>query len=79
MTLVPQPELFMKIVAMLVWMALVIYCGARGFFLKQTRCLSHLVGVVLVVFFAAFCLESLRSQGTGFCVLTPITVWSNFG
>ena len=40
------------IVAMLAWMALVIYSGTHGFFLKHTRLLSNLVGSVLVVSFA---------------------------
>lgn len=41
------------IVVMLAWMVLVIFTGSRGFFLKHTRRLSNLVGVVLVVAFAA--------------------------
>jgi len=41
------------IAAMLIWMVLVIYFGARGFFLNHTRWLSNLVGVILVVLFAA--------------------------
>ncbi len=40
------------IVAMLGWLVLVIYAGRRGFFLKHTRWLSNLVGVVIVVAFA---------------------------
>jgi hypothetical protein len=41
------------IVVMLAWMILVIFASQRGFFLKHTRWLSNLVGVVLVVAFAA--------------------------
>jgi len=41
------------IVAMLTWMGLVIFLGTRGFFLEHTRWLSNLVGVFLVVGFAA--------------------------
>lgn len=41
------------VVAMLLWMALVIYAGGLDFFLKHTRWLSNLVGVVLVLAFAA--------------------------
>ncbi len=41
------------VVAMLFWMALVIYAGGLDFFLKHTRWLSNLVGVVLVLAFAA--------------------------
>lgn len=41
------------IAAMLAWLVLVIYLGVRGVFLKHTRCLSNLVGVVLVVAFTA--------------------------
>ena len=40
-------------VVMLLWMGLVIYLGTRGFFLKHTHWLSNLVGVFLVVGFAA--------------------------
>lgn len=40
------------ILAMLAWMVLVIFAGARGLFLQYTRWLSNLVGVVLVVAFA---------------------------
>lgn len=40
------------IVAMLGWLALAIYVGRRGFFLKHTRWLSNLVGAVMVVAFA---------------------------
>lgn len=43
---------FVWIVAMLAWLALVIYLGLRGFFLKHTERLSNLVGVTLVVTFA---------------------------
>ncbi len=42
------------IAAMLGWMAFVIVAGRRGFFLEYTRRLSNLVGVTLVVGFAAF-------------------------
>ena len=41
------------IVVMLAWMGWVAVAGMRGFFLKHTRQLSNLVGVVLVVAFAA--------------------------
>ena len=41
------------IAAMLGWMAFVIVAGGRGFFLEHTRRLSNLVGVALVVGFAA--------------------------
>ncbi|MEE8264468.1 MAG: hypothetical protein V3R40_04345 [Gammaproteobacteria bacterium] len=41
------------IVVMLAWMVLVIFASTHGFFLKHTRWLSNLVGVVLVVAFAA--------------------------
>jgi len=41
------------IFAMLTWMGLVIFLGTRGFFLEHTRWLSNLVGVFLVVGFAA--------------------------
>lgn len=41
------------VIGMLLWMALLIYAGPRDFFLKHTRWLSNLVGVVLVVTFAA--------------------------
>ncbi len=37
------------LVGMLAWMALVIYLGNRGVFLKHTRWLSNLAGFVLVV------------------------------
>jgi len=37
------------LVGMLAWMALVIYLGNRGVFLKQTRWLSNLAGFVLIV------------------------------
>jgi len=40
------------IVTMLAWLALVIYVGTRGFFLKHTDKLSNLVGVAIVVSFA---------------------------
>ena len=40
------------IVTMLAWLALVIYVGLRGFFLKQSVRLSNFVGVVIVVAFA---------------------------
>ncbi len=40
------------IVAMLAWLALVIYLGTRGFFLKHSDKLSNLVGVAIVVSFA---------------------------
>ena len=46
-------------VAMLAWMVLVIFAGTRGFFLKHTRWLSNLVGVVLVVVFAAVLFGSI--------------------
>ncbi len=39
------------IAAMLAWMALVIYAGTRGFFLKHSSWLSNLVGSVLAVAF----------------------------
>ena len=41
------------IVAMLGWMVVVIVGGTRGVFLKRTHWLSNMVGVVLVVAFAA--------------------------
>lgn len=41
------------IVAMLGWLALVIHSGSRGFFLKLSWALSNLVGVGIVVMFAA--------------------------
>ena len=37
------------LVVMLAWMALVIYLGNQGVFLKQTRWLSNLAGFVLIV------------------------------
>ncbi len=40
------------IVAMLAWLALVIYLGTRGFFLKHSDKLSNLVGVAIVISFA---------------------------
>jgi hypothetical protein len=40
------------IVAMLAWLALVIYLGTGGFFLKHSDKLSNLVGVAIVVSFA---------------------------
>ena len=53
------------IVAMLGWLALVIYAGPRGFFLKHSRSLSNLVAVVLVVTFAVgmFSLIPAARQG----------------
>jgi len=39
--------------AMLGWLVLVSYAGRRGFFLKHTRWLSNLAGVVIVLAFAA--------------------------
>ena len=41
------------ILLMLGWLVFVIYSGHRGFFLKHTRWLSNLVGVMIVVAFAA--------------------------
>ena len=41
------------IAAMLGWMALVIYASLRGFFLKHSEMLSNLVGVTIVLAFAA--------------------------
>ena len=41
------------LVLMLVWMALVIYLGNRGVFLRHTRWLSNLVGFAVVLAFAA--------------------------
>ncbi len=41
------------VAVMLGWMGLVIYAGRRGFFLRHTRWLSNLVGVVIVVMFTA--------------------------
>ena len=37
------------IVIMLAWLGLVIYAGTRGFFLKHSRALSNLVGVMIAV------------------------------
>ncbi len=53
------------IVVMLSWLALVIYLGPRGFFLKHTRWLSNLAGVLLVVAFpvALFGLVSIAREG----------------
>lgn len=42
----------MWIVAMLAWLVFVIYAGTRGFFLKHSRSLSNLIGVMIVVTFA---------------------------
>lgn len=41
------------VVGMLLWMAMLIYVGPKDFFLKHSRWLSNLVGVVLVITFAA--------------------------
>ncbi len=41
------------ILVMLGWLVFVIYSGRRGFFLKHTRWLSNLVGVIIVVAFGA--------------------------
>lgn len=53
------------IVAMLVWLVLVIYAGRRGFFLKHTRWLSNLVGVVVVVAFATAMFGSIPAAREG--------------
>jgi len=37
------------IFVMVIWLALVIYAGRRGFFLKHTRWLSNLLGVIIVI------------------------------
>jgi len=56
------------IVAMLAWMVLVIFAGSRGFFLKHTRWLSNLVGVLLVVAFASVLFGSIGIAREGLLI-----------
>jgi hypothetical protein len=50
---------------MLGWLVLVIYVGRRGFFLKRTQWLSNLVGVVLVLAFAAVVFGAIPAAREG--------------
>jgi len=53
------------IMAMVIWLGWVMSAGKRGFFLKHTQWLSNLVGVVIVVGFAAvlFGIVSVAREG----------------
>ena len=69
------------VVVMLLWMALVIYAGNLDFFLKHTRWLSNLVGVVLVLGFPALLFgtisvarEGLQSAASGTTDLQLISI-----
>ena len=53
------------VVGMLGWLTLVIYAGPREFFLKQSRSLSNLVAVVLVIAFAAAVFTLIPSAWQG--------------
>ncbi len=54
---------------MLAWMALVVYLGNRGFFLKHTRWLSNLVGFLSVLWHSPqYCLVSRVLHGKAFCL-----------
>ncbi len=53
------------IVGMLAWMALVIYFGSRGVFLKHTRRLSNLVGFLLVLAVAAVLFGAIGAAREG--------------
>jgi hypothetical protein len=53
------------IVCMLTWLALVIYQGKRGFFLKHSERLSNLIGVIVVVAFAVALFASTESGRQG--------------
>ena len=53
------------IVAMLAWMAAVIFAGTRDFFLKHTNLLLNLAGVVLVLAFSAVLFGSIEAARNG--------------
>jgi hypothetical protein len=53
------------IVAMLGWLVLVVYAGRRDFFLKNTRWLSNLAGVIIVVAFAAVLFGTIPAAREG--------------
>ncbi len=54
------------LVLMLAWMALVIYLGNRGVFLRNTRWLSNLVGFAVVLVFAALWFGAIGVAREGF-------------
>ena len=54
------------LVLMLAWMALVIYLGNRGVFLRHTRWLSNLVGFAVVLAFAAVWFGAIDVAREGF-------------
>ena len=61
------------IVAMLGWLALVIYAGRRGFFLENTRRLSNLIGSVLVVTFATAVFGAIPEAREGIARAAAVT------